>query len=171
SVENWDFKYRLEPLLAEIGYFSPTSGTNVFLQNLYDVNSGNQAFVLDSTFRTSYDGSSASFGMVNYSADKNSFLFTTKFIIAPKNMTWRADMGIDFNLNKDSLSAYSKHIKVYKDFHDFGIMLGIRDRNDNLSFSFRINIMCGAPEKKATDKRIDNYWYPWRDDRMQRDNF
>lgn len=170
SSESWDAKYRVEPITAEAGYFSPYTGANFFLQNIYDVHNGNQAFVLDSTFKSIGD-SYANFGMTNYSTDRDKFLFTTKFLIAPKNFTWRADMGIDVSVSDSSLYAYSKHIKIYKDFHDISVMVGVRDRNQNLSFSFRINILCGAGKKNKALTQADEYWRPWRDDNMVRDNF
>lgn len=170
STESWDFKYRMEPLTAEAGYFSPYTGTNFFAQNLYDVNTGNQAFILDSTFRN-INGSYANLGIANYSTDRSTFLVTTKFLITPKNFSWRADMGIDFEVGGGALRPYSKHIKIYKDFHDIMLMVGVRDRNQNLSFTFRINVLCGATQKTESDKRIDEYWYPWRDNDMIRDNF
>lgn len=168
--EDWRLKNRLAPLLGEIGYFSAATGTNFYAQNLYDISGGNQAFVLNALFKDS-SGSSVNFGVTNYSTDRNSFLFTSKFMLAPKNMTWRADMGIDFDWDKDSLWAYSKHIKIYKDFHDISLMVGVRDRNQNLSFSFRINILCGAKKKTETEKKIDSYYYPWRDENLTRDIF
>ena len=134
------------------------------------MHNGNQAFVLDSTFKSIGD-SYANFGMTNYSTDRDKFLFTTKFLIAPKNFTWRADMGIDVSVSDSSLYAYSKHIKIYKDFHDISVMVGVRDRNQNLSFSFRINILCGAGKKNKALTQADEYWRPWRDDNMVRDNF
>lgn len=170
SSESWEAKYRVEPITAEAGYFSPYTGANFFLQNIYDVHNGNQAFVLDSTFKSIGD-SYANFGMTNYSTDRDRFLFTTKFLIAPKNFTWRADMGIDVSVSDSSLYAYSKHIKIYKDFHDISVMVGVRDRNQNLSFSFRINILCGAGKKNKALTQADEYWRPWRDDNMVRDNF
>ncbi|MBR2392768.1 MAG: hypothetical protein IKA93_04280, partial [Elusimicrobiaceae bacterium] len=63
------------------------------------------------------------------------------------------------------------HIKIYKDFHDISVMVGVRDRNQNLSFSFRINILCGAGKKNKALTQADEYWRPWRDDNMVRDNF
>ena len=172
SKEDWAFKYRAEPVTAEVGYFSPLTGTSFFLQNLYDVYNGNQAFVLDSTFK-SLNGSYANLGIANYSTDRSSFLVTSKFMLAPKGFTWRADMGLDFEIDgSSSVSAYSKHIKVYKDFHDVTLMVGVRDRNQNLSFTLRINILCGAaPAQSKAQKEINQYRYPWRDDRMIRDNF
>jgi hypothetical protein len=82
-------------------------------------------------------------------------------------------MGLDFEIDgSSSVSAYSKHIKVYKDFHDVTLMVGVRDRNQNLSFTLRINILCGAaPAQSKAQKEINQYRYPWRDDRMIRDNF
>lgn len=172
SGEDWGAKHRVEPVVAEAGYFSPVTGTNFFAQNLYDVNDGNQAFILNTTFK-SLNGSYANLGIANYSTDRSSFLITSKFLIAPKGYTWRADLGLDFNVDgSSSLSAYSKHIKVYKDFHDFTLMVGVRDRNQNLSFTFRISVLCGAaPVQSEAQKKANEYWYPWRDDRMIRDNF
>ena len=54
----------------------------------------------------------------------------------------------------------SEDIKIYKDFHDFTLMLGVRDRNQNLSFNFMINIRCGGKdeEQTQTQKRVSNYY-------------
>jgi hypothetical protein len=171
SLESWDITQRLEPVVAEAGYYSPLSGTNFFLQNVYDAHAGNQAFVLNTTFK-SFDGSYANFGAANYSTDRDTFLFTTKFLVAPKNWTWHADMGLDFSVSDSVLHAYSKHVRITKDFHDFSIMAGVRDRNQNLSFSLRINIICGKSQgQPEASRRIDNYWYPWRAEGLARDNF
>lgn len=174
SDESWQTKYRIEPVLGEIGYFSPLTGASFYLQDIYDVHSANQAFVLDSIFK-SFGDSYANFGITNYSTDRDTFLFTTKFLIAPKNWTWRADMGIDISARDSHVGAYSKHIKIYKDFHDIGIMVGVRDRNQNLSFSFRINVYCGKGDNKQiksnAELQSDKYWRPWRDEGMIRDNF
>lgn len=174
SSESWQAKYRIEPITAQAGYFSPLTGASFFVENIYDVHNGNQAFVIDSVFKSIGD-SYANFGMTNYSTDRDTFLFTTKFLIAPKNWTWRADMGIDVSVRDSHIGAYSKHIKIYKDFHDIGIMVGVRDRNQNLSFSFRINVYCGKGGDKNVKSKAqansDNYWRPWRDEGMVRDNF
>lgn len=168
SQDSWEAKYRVEPLLAEVGYFSQKTGSSIYLQNLYDVHTANQAFVLDAVLKNLY-GSSAKFGLVNYSTDRESFLFTTQFTLAPRKITWRADMGIDFEVKNSLVHAYSKHIKVYKDFHDVSLMLGVRDRNQNLSFSFRINVMCGGADKRQTQKQAENEYYPWNDNQMIKD--
>ena len=168
SQDSWEAKYRVEPLLAEIGYFSSKTGSSIYLQNLYDVHTANQAFVLDAVLQNLY-GSGAKFGLVNYSTDRDSFLFTTQFMLAPRYITWRADMGIDFEVKNSTIHAYSKHIKVYKDFHDVSLMLGVRDRNQNLSFSFRINVMCGGVDKRQTQKQAEERNYPWHDNQMLRD--
>ncbi|MDR1684053.1 MAG: hypothetical protein LBR90_01140 [Elusimicrobiota bacterium] len=170
SQESWGFKKRLEPVLAEAGFFIPQTGTNIYLQNLYDLEGGNQAFVFNGTLG-SLSGTNANLGVTNYSSNREEFLVTAKFTLAPKNFTWRADMGMDFSVNDGVAHAYSKHVKVYKDFHDFGLMLGLMDRNQNLSVSFRIFVMCGRPVKQEASKQIDRYWYPWRDEQMVRDNF
>jgi len=171
SLESWDIKNRVEPLLGEIGYFSPYSGTNIYVQNLYDIDSGNQAFVLDALFRQTPAGGYLNFGMTNYSSDRNTFLFTTKFMLAPKKLTWRADMGLDFSASDSVVHSYSKFIRVFKDFHDFSLMFGVRDRNQNLSFAFRVNIICGKGPNRPAQDRINEFWYPWRDEAAPRGNF
>ncbi|MBQ6224301.1 MAG: hypothetical protein IJJ58_03945, partial [Campylobacter sp.] len=169
SQDSWQAKYRIEPLLAEVGYFSQKTGSSIYIQNLYDVHTANQAFVIDAILKNLY-GSSAKFGVVNYSTDRDSFLFNTQFTLAPRNITWRADMGLDFEVKDSTIHAYSKHIKIYKDFHDVSLMVGIRDRNKNLSFSFRINVMCGGQDTRQTQKQAAaEQAYPWHDNRMLRD--
>ena len=162
---SWDITERLTPLLAEIGFFNQKTGTNFFAQNLYDFANGNQAFVLNTTFRDPRDPENMfiTLGITNYKTTRNSFLFTTQFAIAPKNSTWRADMGLDFEIKDSSIHGYSKHILVYKDFHDFNVMLGVRDRSQNLSFNFMINVRCGGPAQDTpAQQRINQYWYPWQ---------
>lgn len=168
SQDSWEAKYRVEPILAEVGYFSQKTGSSIYIQNLYDIHNANQAFVIDAILKN-LSGSSAKFGVVNYSTNRDSFLFTTQFTIAPKNITWRTDMGLDFEIHDSSIHAYSKHIKVYKDFHDVSLMVGVRDRNQNLSFSFRINVMCGGVDKRQTQTQASEQYYPWHDNQMLRD--
>lgn len=162
--DSWDITNRLTPLLAEVGFFG-RNGTSFFLQNLYDFAAGNKAFVLNTTFRDPRNPENMfiTLGVTNYKTTRNSFLFTTQFAIAPKNSTWRADMGLDFEIKDSSIHGYSKHILVYKDFHDFNVMLGVRDRSQNLSFHFMINVRCGGPAQETpTQQRINQYWYPWQ---------
>ncbi|MBO4707704.1 MAG: LPS-assembly protein LptD [Elusimicrobiaceae bacterium] len=163
---SWKLNDRLEPLLAEIGYFNQQTGTNFFLQNLYDFEGGNQAFVINTTFHDPRDPENKyiTLGVTNYKTTRHSFLFTTKFAIAPKESTWHANMGIDFEIKDTSVRSYSKHILVYKDFHDFNVMLGVRDRSHNLSFHFAVNVLCGGKGKDTpAQQRINQYWYPWQD--------
>lgn len=169
STESWDIENRVEPFVGEVGYFSPYTGTNIFLQNIYDIDSGNQAFVFNGTFK-GVGESLANFGVANYNTDRSTFLITTKFMLAPKNSSWWADVGLDFSAG-DSWHAYSKHIIVNKRFHDFTLMLGVRDRSQNLSFSARVNVICGKSGRTEASQRIDNFWYPWRAEGLVRDNF
>ena len=46
--------------------------------------------------------------------------------------------------------------------HDAQAEFTIRDRNDNLSFAFRINILCGGNKRLQGQIPEDAYWYPWR---------
>ena len=164
DINSWDIAKRLTPLLAEVGFLGQ-NGTSFFLQNLYDFAGGNQAFVLNTTFRDPRNPENmfVTLGLTNYKTTRNSFLFTTQFAIAPKNSTWRSDMGLDFEIKDSSVHGYSKHILVYKDFHDFNVMLGVRDRSQNLSFHIMINVRCGGPvQETPAEQRINQYWYPWQ---------
>ena len=169
SLESWDIEDRIEPVVAEVGY-NVAGGAHFFAQNVYDPGAGNQAFVLNGTFRD-LAGNLVNLGAANYSDARNTFLFTTKFMLAPKGRTWRADMGIDFSASDNVWHAYSKHIRFTKDFHDFSIMAGVRDRNQNLSFTLRLNILCGKREQTPAGRKIDEFWYPWRAEGLVRDNF
>jgi LPS-assembly protein len=166
SQDDWSLKTRTEPLTAEAGYFSPYSGSNFFVRNIYDINNANQAFIANGTLKVK-SGSLLNFGAANYSNARDTFLFMSRILFVPKNSTWRIDTGVDFSAQKSALHAYSKYVNVYKDFHDISLMLGVRDRNQNLSFSIRINILCGKPAKGSKgDSAADNYWYPWRADEI-----
>ena len=75
-----------------------------------------------------------------------------------------AGVGSDFEIKDSSVHGYSKHVLVYKDFHDFNVMLGVRDRSHNLSFHFAINVICGGKKNETpAQQRINQYWYPWQD--------
>ena len=49
-----------------------------------------------------------------------------------------------------------------KDFHDAQLQMTVRDRNENLSFAFRVNILCGGNKRERAQLPEDKYWYPWR---------
>ncbi len=63
---------------------------------------------------------------------------------------------------RGSLVGFNKLLRVGYTFHDANIDLTVRDRNHNLSFSFRINIICGRDPAKKAKLAEDAYWYPWR---------
>ena len=52
--------------------------------------------------------------------------------------------------------AAKSMVQSYKDLHDISVMVGVRDRNQNLSFSFRINILCGAGKKNKALTQADS---------------
>ncbi|ACC97726.1 transcription-repair coupling factor [Elusimicrobium minutum Pei191] len=161
TQDNWSFDNRMLPILAELGVNTMNGDLNLFAQNLYDVKEGQEAFVLQSDFRM-FKKSRMVFGMNNYSLDQNSYLFNTKFWFRPENITWYFDVGVDFEIRQGSLNAYSRSFKVYKDFHDAHMEFGVEDRNNNLSFAFRIAVLCGKKHRDDTFSKEDRYWSPWR---------
>lgn len=167
SIKNdgaeWSADARMEPVLAEVGINTPQNELNVFVQNLYDIKDGNQAFVLNTNFKV-YGKSRFSFGMTNYDPTPNNYTFQTRLLLVPPGKSWQADIFGDFDVsNKDHFDLFSRGIRVYKDFHDASVMLGVEDRNHNLTFSFRINVVCGGSgDRKALYARDDDYWNPWR---------
>ncbi|MDR0646250.1 MAG: hypothetical protein LBG46_04670, partial [Elusimicrobiota bacterium] len=94
--QSWDFKNRAETLTVEAGYFSPYSGSNIFVQNLYNIDGGNHAFIANGTLKAK-NGSFFNLGVANYDTARDTFLFTSKIALAPKRWTWRTDFGLDFS--------------------------------------------------------------------------
>ena len=173
GVENsWDhLKHRIEPILLEAGYNSPGGTVNLFAQNLYDLIEKNQAFIFQSNFNVK--GQSFGLGMTNYDTYQdpyslyqtysNRYTFTTYFGLRLPDASWTLDLGADFQLEGGSFSLFNKSARFSKRFHDAIAEVTVRDRNDNLSFSFRINILCGNSGKnKDLRTAEDQYWYPWR---------
>ena len=72
------------------------------------------------------------------------------------------DAEIDFRIKDDSLIGCNKMLRLSYTVHDARAEFTVRDRNDNLSFAFRINILCGGDPRKQKALPEDNYWYPWR---------
>ncbi|MGB2578539.1 LPS-assembly protein [Elusimicrobium simillimum] len=159
---DWTFDDRLDPIFAELGYNMSNGAFNIFLRNDYDVKDGNQAFIMQSDFKL-FKASRGVFGMTNHADDINSYLFNTKIWFRPAGSTWYFDAGMDFELKQGSLHAYSKNFRLYKDLHDAHLEFSVEDRNDNLSFAFRINILCGKKYRDDTFSKEDRYWSPWRE--------
>ena len=168
---NWDhLKSRIEPLLLEAGYNSPGGAFRFFVQDLYDLEEKNQAFITQMDFI--YKRQIFGIGFNNFAdhQDPNSryrtysdeYTFTTSLGIRPNSTKWLMDAGIDFRIKDDSLIGFSKMLRFSYTFHDARAEFTVRDRNDNLSFAFRINILCGGDPRKQKALPEDNYWYPWR---------
>lgn len=178
SYASWDHpKSRVEPILVEAGYNSPDGTVNLFAQNLYDLEDKNQAFIAQSYFTVK--NQLLGFGLTNYTTQldptslyqtySDRYTFTTSLGIRPASNTWQMDLGFDFQLQDRSFSAFNKMVRVMKVFHDASLEMTLRDRNDNLSFSFRVNILCGGNEREKMRLPEDNYYYPWRNPNDLRD--
>lgn len=166
----WDhLKSRIEPLLLEIGYNGDS--WSVYLQDQYDLERKNINFLAQSYL--SVKGSTFGLGVNNfanytdpdslYSTDADRYTFTTSWGLHPITSKWSADLGIDFSLLRGSWDGFNKYIRLGRDFHDARAEIYVRDRNKNLSFAFRINILCGGKERvEAQEASQDTYWYPWR---------
>lgn len=168
---DWDhLKSRIEPLLLEAGYNSPGGAFRFFVQDLYDLEDKNQAFITQMDFI--YKRQIFGIGLNNFAdhEDPNSlyrtysdeYTFTTSLGIRPNNPKWFVDAGIDFRLKDSSLVGFNKLLRVSYTFHDARAEFTVRDRNDNFSVAFRINILCGADPRKQQARPEDEYWYPWR---------
>lgn len=168
---NWDhLKSRIEPLLLEAGYNSPGGAFRFFVQDLYDLEEKNQALITQMDFI--YKRQIFGIGFNNFAdhQDPNSryrtysdeYTFTTSLGIRPNSTKWLMDAGIDFRIKDDSLIGFNKMLRFSYTFHDARAEFTVRDRNDNLSLAFRINILCGGDPRKQKALPEDNYWYPWR---------
>ncbi|MCL2888310.1 MAG: LPS export ABC transporter periplasmic protein LptC [Elusimicrobia bacterium] len=157
----WTYGERWDPLLGEIGYNAQDGSLNLFAQEQYDVNDGNKAFIMQSDFNL-FRQSRGLLGMTNHANDPNSYLINSRLWFRPAGLSWSFDAGMDFEIKQGMFSAYSKSLMFYKEFHDAGIMVGVVDRNENLSFNFRVNVYCGKNSRKNATAPEDNFWYPWR---------
>ncbi|WP_428898514.1 LPS-assembly protein [Parelusimicrobium proximum] len=158
---SWDTDERLEPLLAELGINSPGNDINLFARNLYDFVDGNQSFIMSSNFRVK-NNHRLSLGMTNYYDTINMYTFQTRVLLMPLSQSWSVDAWGDFTVEHSKFHMFSKGLRVYKTFHDAAMMFTVEDRNNNLSFGFRINIICGPQKRSQTFSRDYEYWNPWR---------
>lgn len=162
-------KNRIEPLLLEGGYNSPDGNFMFFVQDQYDIAEKNQAFITQLNWI--YKNQIIGFGMNNftthtdpnslYQTYSNRYTFTTSLGIRPAGGNWFADLGLDFEMQGNRFVGFNKMARLSRDFHDARLELTVRDRNENLSFAFRINILCGTDSRAAAQKQ-DAYYYPWR---------
>jgi len=170
---SWEhLKHRVEPILLEAGYNSPDGKINLFAQNLYDLIEKNQAFIAQTDFIIK--GQHLGIGLTNYDTNEtsdyalyknisDSYIFTTNFGLRLPDATWSLDLGTDFQIQSGKFDSFNKLIRFTKRFHDAITELTVRDRNDNLSFAFRISVLCGKDgRKEAQQTAQDAYWYPWR---------
>lgn len=167
----WEhLKSRIEPILLEAGYNHPSGNFNFFAQDIYDLEEKNQAFITQ--INAVYKNQIIGFGLNNfathtdpnslYQTYSNRYTFTTSLGIRPSGGKWFADLGLDFEMQGSKLIGFNKLARVSKDFHDARVELTVRDRNQNLSFAFRINILCGGDPRAQQTLPEDTYWYPWR---------
>ena len=174
----WEhLKSRVEPLLLEGGYNSPNGNFRFFVQDIYDLQEKNQAFItqLDFIYKRQIIG----FGLNNfanhediasqYRTYSDRYTFTTSLGIRPNNPNWFIDGGFDFQIQDKSFTGFNKMLRVSRTFHDARLELTVRDRNQNLSFTFRVNVLCGGDPRKQRALPEDQYWYPWRSENDLRD--
>ena len=176
--QNWHhLKSRVEPFLLEWGYNSPDGTVNFFVQDQYDLEEKNVSFIAQSNFI--YKNQLIGLGLNNfadyvdpgskYETNSDRYTVTTTWGIRPASGKWFADLGIDAVLFRGSLVGFNKLVRVSRDFHDARVEFTVRDRNKNLSFAFRINILCGGDKRAQAQLPEDTYWYPWRGQRDLRD--
>ncbi len=174
----WDhLNTRIEPLLLEAGYNSPGGHFRFFVQDLYDLEEKNQAPITQMDFI--YKRQIIGFGLNNfadhedpaslYRTYSDQYTFTTSLGIRPNNPNWFVDAGIDFQIKDSSITGFNKMLRVSRTFHDARLELTVRDRNQNLSFAFRVNILCGGDPRQKQALPEDEYWYPWRGQNDLRD--
>ena len=105
-----------------------------------------------------------------YKAVSDRYTFTTTFGLRLPNASWTLDLGSGLQLEHGRLFAFNKLVRFSKRFHDAVIELTVRDRNDNLSFAFRINILCGKSNPNASRAtQEEQELYPWRNPNDLRD--
>ncbi len=167
----WEhLKSRVEPLLLEWGYNSPDGKARFFIQDQYDLEKKNINFIAQSNFviKKQHIG----LGLNNfadytapssrYTTNADRYTVTTTWGLRPNSGKWLADLGIDAAFFRGSVIGFNKLLRVGYTFHDANIDLTVRDRNHNLSFAFRFNIICGKDPHKQAKIAEDAYWYPWR---------
>lgn len=175
----WEhLKARIEPLTLEWGYNAPSGLFNFFVQDMYDVQDKNIHFITQTNFTVK--NQLIGLGLNNFadSTDPNSlyktqadrYTVTTTWGIRPSTSKWTLDLGIDLSLYRGDFTSFNKLARLGYNFHDAHVDLTVRDRNHNLSFAFRINIICGGNKREnASAQTNDTYWYPWRNSNDLRD--
>jgi len=177
---DWEhLKERIEPLTLEWGYNSPDGKMNFFIQDIYDISDKNIHFIAQTNFF--FKNQSFGLGLNNfatrldpgslYQTQADRYTFTGTWGIHPQNAKWKLDLGMDLTLFRGSWYGFNKLARFSYAFHDARVELTARDRNHNLSFAFRINILCGGSKKDAQTQTAqqDNYRYPWRQENDLRD--
>lgn len=179
TQDSWQhLKNRIEPFLLEIGYTSANGKINLFAQDLYDLVDKNQAFIAQSNFN--FWGQQLGFGVSNYTDHQDEYskyptyadryIFNARLAFHLPDTSWRLLLGTGFQIEKGSWITFNKMARLTKTFHDAIAEITVRDRNDNLSFAFRINILCGQGKNRPQNQiDEDQYWYPWRSNNDLRD--
>ena len=178
QINSWEhLKHRIEPFLLEAGYTSPGGAVNLFAQDLYDLIAKNQAFIAQTNFIIK--GQTLGVGLTNYDTYQdpytlyktysNRYTFTTTFGLRLPNASWSLDLGTGVQLQSGHIEAFNKMLRFSKTFHDAITEFTVRDRNNNLSFAFRINILCGGNGRAQTQTTAEQQHYPWRHENDLRD--
>ena len=171
-------KQRIEPFLVEAGYTSSNGAVNLFAQNLYDLIAKNQAFIAQTNF--AFKGQTFGLGMTNYDTYQdpytlyktysNRYTFTATLGLRTPSEVWTLDLGTGVQLQSGHVEGFNKMARVSHRFHDAIMELTVRDRNRNLSFAFRINILCGGNNARAqAQTAAEQRQYPWRHENDLRD--
>lgn len=175
----WEhLKDRIEPITVEWGYNAPSGKMNFFVQDIYDITDKNIHFIAQSNF--SVKNQLIGFGVNNfatrtdpgslYQTETDRYTFSSTLGIRPPSDKWKLDLGMDLSLFRGSWYGFNKLARLTYTFHDARVELTARDRNHNLSFAFRINILCGGDARaNQQQKTQDLYWYPWRQENDLRD--
>ncbi len=172
-------KSRIEPLVLETGYSSPNGAVHAFIQDQYDITKKNINFIAQSYFTIKQH--TLGLGLNNfadyvapeskYETSADRYTFTTTWGLHPTDSNWGAELGVDFSFFRQHFDSFNKFVRFSRSFHDARIEATVRDRNNNLSFAVRFNILCGAGKRDPQNSKPaqDNYWYPWRTNTSLRD--
>ncbi len=163
-------KTRIEPLILETGYMSPSGLFTAFVQDQYDINKKNINFIAQTYLNVAEQSFGIGFNNFadylspdsKYQTQADRFTFTTTWGFRPKNSRWSLDAGIDFSFYRKHFESFNKLLRFGREFHDARIEATVRHRNDNLSFAVRFNILCGQGNRKQAPQTEP--FYPWMDD-------
>lgn len=148
-----------------IDYYRNFQNSEIYLSEIYNIKDGHKGFIAQ--LNSNYEKNYLNIGFSNYSNNKDRFLISNVLGYYPsKTGGWYGEFILRYYIDFDrdmGVKIFEKGININKEFHDFRTKFTYRNRKNVNEIFFYITLkMNDKYRKNEIDRKVDEYFKPWR---------